>query len=166
MLIRALVILIICGISTHMATASPINNMQKIGSAKLEIFFFDIYYSELYSLTGKYSSDERPLALQIKYLRDIKADDLIERTQEEWEKLGILNEQTNAWVGQLKALWPDINKQDMLTIVVDQQGVSEFFFNDAPLGVIDDTEFGKSFLAIWLDENCSFPKLRKKLIGG
>lgn len=149
-----------------MTTASPINNMQKIGSAKLEIFFFDIYYSELFSPTGEYSANELPLALQIKYLRDIKASDLIERTLEEWEKLGMSNEQTNAWVVELKALWPDINKQDVLTIVVDQHGVSEFFFNDSSLGVIDDKEFGKSFLAIWLDENCSFPKLREKLIGG
>ena len=28
-----------------------------------------------------------------------------------------------------------------------------------------DITFGKSFLLIWLDENCSFPELRKKLIG-
>ncbi len=147
------------------AVASPIEDMKKVGSAKLEIFFFDIYYSELYSLSGTYNAGELPLALNIRYLRDIKANDLIQRTLEEWEKLGYASEKTEQWVAELTKLWPDIKKQDTLTLLVDDQGESQFFFNDDELGSLTDPKFGESFLAIWLDEKCSFPKLRKKLIG-
>ena len=42
---------------------------------------------------------------------------------------------------------------------------SEFFFNGKTIGKITDRTFGKSFLRIWLDENCSYPKVRNKLIG-
>lgn len=146
--------------------ASPIQDLQKVGSAKLEVFFFDIYYSELFSEDGQYQPGTYPLALQIKYLRDIKAKDLIERTDKEWKKLGYTDEQTNSWLHRLEEIWPDIKEDDMLTLRVEEGGTSVFYFNNDPIGEMDDDNFGKSFLAIWLDEDCSYPKLRKKLIGG
>ena len=39
--------------------ANPIADLSKVGSAKLEVFFFDIYFSTLYSKSGKYSEDEK-----------------------------------------------------------------------------------------------------------
>ncbi|MEP4891035.1 MAG: chalcone isomerase family protein [Aliiglaciecola sp.] len=146
--------------------ASPIAELTKVGSAKLEVFFFDIYFSTLYSKNGKYNEDERPLALQIKYLRAINSDDLLERTEQEWQKLGYASENVQSWLQTLDSIWPNIKKHDVLTLRVKPNGHSEFFFNDAPIGVIEDENFGPSFLAIWLDENCSYPKLRKQLIGG
>lgn len=146
--------------------ASPIQDLQRVGSAKLEVFFFDIYYSELFSENGNYQPNDYPLALQIKYLRDIKAKDLIERTDEEWKKLGFTREQTQSWLNTLEQIWPDIDKNDVLTLRVEENGSSAFYFNDKLIGEMDDKNFGQSFLAIWLDEECSFPKLRKKLIGG
>ncbi|WP_343860484.1 chalcone isomerase family protein [Aliiglaciecola litoralis] len=145
--------------------ANPIGNLQKVGSAKLEMYFFDIYYSELYSANGKYQPGQYPLALQIRYLRDIEAIDLIEKTAEEWQKLGFSRDKTAPWLVQLDTLWPDIKKHDVLTLVVNNGGSSEFYFNDKSIGKVEDTEFGAHFLDIWLDENASYPKLRKKLIG-
>ncbi|MDO6693953.1 chalcone isomerase family protein [Aliiglaciecola sp. 3_MG-2023] len=145
--------------------ANPIADLSKVGSAKLEVFFFDIYFSTLYSKSGKYSEDELPLALQIKYLRAIKSEDLLNRTKQEWQKLGFSSQDVENWLQTLDSIWPNINKHDVLTLKVGSNGHSEFFFNDAPIGVIEDQKFGPSFLAIWLDEKCSYPKLRKQLIG-
>ena len=145
--------------------ANPTNYLKKVGEAKLQILFWDIYTSELFSTSGQYQKDILPLALKIKYLRNIDAEDLIDKTLEEWLKLGITNEQAKPWLSQLKELWPNIKKSDELTLVVSQDFSSEFFFNGQSLGQLHDREFGPNFLRIWLDENCSYPKLRKKLIG-
>ncbi|NCP66221.1 MAG: hypothetical protein GW763_11215 [Paraglaciecola sp.] len=145
--------------------ASPVAELKKVGQAKLEVLFWDVYESELYSDDGQYQLDTYPLALKIHYLRNIQADDLVERTGEEWQKLGISKQQTAPWLTQLKTLWPDIKKGDELTIVVNNDRSSDFFFNNQSLATIDDRDFGPNFLRIWLDEKCSYPKLRQKLIG-
>ena len=104
-------------------------------------------------------------ALKIKYLRDIDAEDLIERTQDEWEKLGIKQVTFSQWIPLLTNIFPDIKKGDTLFLNVSENQQSEFFFNGKTIGKITDQTFGKSFLRIWLDENCSYPKVRNKLIG-
>ncbi|GAA6185633.1 MULTISPECIES: chalcone isomerase family protein [Alteromonadaceae] len=150
----------------NIVMANPITGLTKVGSAKLEVFFFDIYFSTLYSKNGEYAADNLPLALQIKYLRAIKSEDLLERTEQEWQKLGYSSQNIRNWLDELDSIWPNIKKNDVLTLKVNANGHSQFFFNDDLIGVIQDPKFGPSFLAIWLDENCSYPKLRKQLIGG
>lgn len=145
--------------------ASPIAELKKVGAAKLEIFFFDIYNSELYSVDGEYQDNRYPVALNINYLRNITAQDLVDRTEQEWIKLGYSAEQISPWLASVNSLWPDISKGDSLLLVVDEDLSSVFYFNGNILGKIENNSFGPSFLAIWLDENCSFPKLRKKLMG-
>lgn len=151
--------------STSAEAINPLHNLQKVGEAKLEFLFWDIYHSTLYSPDGSFAEDNYPLALHIEYLRDIEASDLVDRTADEWRKLGFEEKQFTPWLQSIGAMWPDIEKGDALTLVVSDDGQSAFYLNEAPLGVMTDSEFGPSFLAIWLDENCSYPKLRKKLIG-
>jgi hypothetical protein len=164
-IIQLFILSLIFSLTIGTAMANPINSLQKVGEAKLEILFWDIYTSELFSTTGQYQEDIFPVALKIKYLRNIDAEDLLDRTLSEWLKLGISEEQAKPWLTQLKGLWPNIKKSDELLLLVNSDKSSEFFFNDESLGQLDDSEFGPSFLRIWLDENCSYPKLRKMLIG-
>jgi hypothetical protein len=145
--------------------ADPLAGLQKVGEAKLQVLFWDVYDSSLYNQTGEYQAEIFPQALKINYLRDIDAIDLIDRTQDEWEKLGIEKEKFNLWIPLLTDIFPDIKKGDTLLLHVDENHQSEFFFNGKTIGKITDQTFGKSFLRIWLDENCSYPKVRKKLIG-
>ena len=148
-----------------MTLASPHQDLQKVGEAKLRVLFWDIYHSELYSASGEFVEGQYPIALKIEYLRDIKAKDLLERTVDEWEKLGVSETLYSRWVPQIEQIWPDINKGDALTLVVSEDGVSEFYFNEQSIGKLQDTAFGSAFLSIWLDENCSYPKVRNQLLG-
>lgn len=145
--------------------ANPLTSLTKVGEAKLEFLFWDIYSSELYTQSGEYSAKAYPIALKIHYLRDIKSADLVEKTQEEWEKLGFSQDETTHWIAILSDMWPNIKKGDELILKVEHSNSSTFFINNEVLGSIDDPNFGDSFLAIWLDEKCSFPALRRKLIG-
>ncbi len=145
--------------------AEPISELKKVGEAKLKILFWDVYNSTLYSQTGEYQAEQFPQALKIQYLRDIDAEDLIERTKDEWEKLGINQELFNQWIPLLTDIFPNIKKGDTLLLNVSENRQSELFFNGETIRKITDRTFGKSFLRIWLDENCSYPKVRNKLIG-
>ena len=145
--------------------ANPLDELKKVGEAKLQVLFWDVYNSSLYSQTGQYQSESFPQALKIDYLRNIDANDLIEKTQDEWEKLGIEKAKFSSWVPLLRDIFPDIKKGDTLLLNVNENQQSEFFFNGQTIGEINDQAFGKSFLRIWLDEKSSYPKVRNKLIG-
>jgi hypothetical protein len=145
--------------------ADPLSNLKKVGEAKLQVLFWDVYNSSLYSQTGQYQAENFPQALKIDYLRDIDSKDLIERTREEWKKLGIEKAEFSPWLPLLTDMFPDIKKGDTLMLNVDENQQSEFFFNGKKIGDITDQSFGKTFLRIWLDENCRYPKVRNKLIG-
>ena len=147
------------------SVANPLDDLKIVGEAKLKVLFWDVYNSSLYSKTGEYQVEQFPQALKINYLRDIDAEDLIERTQDEWEKLGIKQVTFSQWIPLLTNIFPDIKKGDTLLLSVNENQQSEFFFNGKTIGKITDQTFGKSFLRIWLDENCSYPKVRNKLIG-
>lgn len=143
----------------------PVSGLRKIGEAKLKVLFWDIYNSTLYNSTGEYIEGQYPLVLKIDYLRDVDAKDLIERAQDEWLKLGAKREMLTHWISLLSEMFPNIKKGDTLLLSVCEDQRSEFIFNGLSIGKISDQKFGASFLGIWLDEKCSFPSVRNKLIG-
>ena len=160
-LASALLVLFMSGL----VMATPLSDLKKVGEAKLKVLFWDVYNSSLYNQSGVYQAENFPQALKISYLRDIDAEDLIERTQDEWDKLGIKKVTFNQWIPLLTNIFTDIKKGDTLLLRVSENQQSEFFFNGKTIGKITDQTFGKNFLRIWLDKNCSYPKVRYKLIG-
>ncbi|ENQ8761493.1 hypothetical protein ACEQ72_001723, partial [Vibrio parahaemolyticus] len=65
---------------------------ETVGEAQLTWFVFDIYRSRLKAPNGQYlvSTDvsPHPFALEINYQRDISKQQLLEVTDEQWQKLG------------------------------------------------------------------------------
>ncbi|PKG81027.1 hypothetical protein CXF85_19895 [Colwellia sp. 75C3] len=138
-----------------------------IGETTFSFLFWDLYKSQLLTTSGKYpiEIEKDNLLLDINYLADISSDDLIERTIEQWQHLGITPEKYQDYLPELKAIWPNITDGDSLTLLI-HQGRSVFYFNQQYVGVINDAKFGQMFLAIWLSENTSEPSLRHELLGG
>lgn len=145
--------------------ANEIKELQKVGEAKLSFMFWDIYQSNLYTESGSYIKDTYPVALGIQYLRDIEGKDLLDRTEQEWQKLGLQQVTYAPWLASLEEIWPDITKNDELLLVVDRHRKSVFYHNGEEIGSLQDPAFGPGFLAIWLDEKASYPQLRKQLTG-
>ena len=140
--------------------------LQMVGQARLNVLFWPVYDSRLYSPDGRYAEGARPLRLEIQYLRDVEAQDLLEQTRKEWQRLGTGPAQQQQWLASLEQLWPDVSENDVLALVVDEQDRSTFLLNGKPLGTIDDPAFGGEFLAIWLSPETSRPELRLALLGG
>jgi hypothetical protein len=145
---------------------TPLNGqLEKVGEAKLEVLFWSIYRSRLYSPDGTYEPGVRPLRLEIEYLRDIRSEDLVKRTGEEWEQLGVTDPAWEEWLATLGTLWPDVGKNDVLAVELDQDSRATFFFNERRLGSIEDPDFGQRFVDIWLSPDTSRPQMRLALTG-
>ncbi len=140
-------------------------NFISIGQTTFTVLFWDIYTSQLFTTSGEYPlrDNNDHLLFDINYLTGIESEDLIKRTIEQWQHLGILKDKYQVYIPMLEGMWPDIEEGDNLSILIEQDR-SIFYFNKQYLGVIDDAKFGEMFLAIWLSEKTSQPSLRSELL--
>ncbi|GGP79870.1 chalcone isomerase family protein [Shewanella ulleungensis] len=149
---------------SNLTTSSDLA-MRQVGSASMSMMWFDIYSAKLYSSDGKYQANQLPLKLEIEYHRNIEAEDLIDATVDQWQHLGISAQKIDEYREQLAKAWPDVKEGDRLTFMVNTATQAEFLFNDKPYFKVSNMQFSADFLAIWLSENTSRPKLRQQLIG-
>jgi len=158
--VRILIILLLTVATGAMAQGGTQlkGQLEKVGEAKLEVLFWSIYRSRLYCPDGTYEPGVRPLRLEIEYLRDIRSEDLVKRTGEEWEQLGVTDPAREEWLATLRTLWPDVGKND-------QDSRATFFHNERRLGSIEDPDFGQRFVDIWLSPDTSRPQMRLALTG-
>jgi hypothetical protein len=163
----------VVGLSEIMTTSNW-QQWQTVGEAQLTWFIFDIYKSRLKTPDGQYqvSGDvsPHPFALEINYQRDISKEQLLDVTDEQWQKLGFTQAYRQQWISELNTMFPDIKKGDELTYLTDgkngqliyRQGGSKPY---QTIGYVKDERLNDAFLSIWLSPQTEFPKLRKQLIG-
>ncbi|EGQ7834088.1 chalcone isomerase family protein [Vibrio vulnificus] len=162
--------------SSHSQTGSAdIETWQQwltVGEARLSWFVFDIYDSKLVTPNGEFEVNAdvtpHPLALEIRYLRDISREDLLSATEEQWQKMGIAAKKP--WRDSLELIFPHIRKGDKLTYITDgEKGRLLINRHDSDkaevVGNVADQELNDAFLAIWLSPKTQYPSLRAKLIG-
>ncbi|MEZ8720189.1 chalcone isomerase family protein [Vibrio pomeroyi] len=147
-------------IFTASAKASAVDDLNKRGQGEMSYLFWTLYSAEFYTTP---TNSER--ALKLEYYRAIDSKDLVDATEDQWNKLGYSNNNIQRWLKPLYAMWPNVEAGSTLTIRVAEDNVSRFYFDEQPIGVIQDKQFGEAFLAIWLSENTSEPGLRKQLLG-
>lgn len=137
-----------------------------LGHATFSLLWWDIYDSTLMTTSGRFPIDNATdsLIFEILYLTDIAANDLIDKTIEQWEVVGIAPERYTRYLPELRALWPNIKDGDKLSLLLSK-AESHFYFNQKYLGQIAGEEFGSIFLQIWLSEKTSQPELKSKLLG-
>ena len=137
--------------------------LKLVGQGTMRWLWLDIYEALLWTPSGTYQAQQWPLSLELIYSRNISREQLLQSTEEEWQRQGI-NYQSQ-WLTQLNSIWPDINRRDKLLLKVNPKGQSQFFYNDHSIGHINDVEFSAAFTAIWLSNNTLQPSLRNQLIG-
>ncbi len=137
---------------------------QAVGNAKLTWGFWTIYDSQLRTPSGGYQADQPPLALVIHYHRNIKEQDLLNATDEQWEHLGFDASTRQQWLAQLEEIWPSVQKGDTLTFVLTANDAT-FYFNNQAIGTLHNRALSFAFINIWLSPNTAYPMLRNDLIG-
>ena len=151
--------------TTEATNPPPTAQLKMVGEGKMSYLFWDIYNLKLYTASGTYNGAIKDTALEFNYLRDIDSIDLVNETENQWRelRLDIHPEEAN-WLEQLKTLWPDITEGDQLLFYINDKGYSEFYYNQTYTGVIESVEFSDRFKQIWLSEDTTAPKVRKKLL--
>ncbi len=147
---------------------------QTVGEAQLTWFIFDVYKSTLKAPDGQYlvSSDVSPhaFALEINYQRDISKQQLLDVTDEQWQKLGFTQAYRQQWILELTDMFPNINKGDELTYLTDGK-TGQLIYRQSgskpyqTVGYVNDERLNDAFLSIWLSPQTEFPRLRQQLIG-
>lgn len=128
---------------------------------------WDIYDAQLRTPSGHYDSSDpyaADMALVIDYRRNISKKRLLEATDRQWQHLQVTPYNRTRWIRQLGLLWPAVHKGDRLVFMLTRSG-GEFYFGNQLLGRVNDPALARSFLAIWLSNDTSYPKLRRQLIG-
>ena len=148
-----------------LSLASLTEELQLVGEARLNVLFWSIYDSSLYTTTGRYFGVEPKLTLRIHYLRKIESSKLLDRTREEWEKHSIVEQDIETWLEKLASILPDVEKGETLTLQVEDNLSSSFYLNDELIDNVDDAAFTQAFLAIWLSDKSSYPKQQAQLVG-
>lgn len=146
-------------------SANPVQDLDKVGSAKLRVLLWNIYESALYTPSGDFEGIEPGLALEIEYKRNISKKSFIDYTREEWQKQSLYKDESELWLANLREIFPSVRKGDRLVLKVANSLTSEFYFNNEFIGEINNANFTNEFLAIWLSEQSSYPDLRNQLVG-
>ncbi|RUO25603.1 hypothetical protein CWE09_02410 [Aliidiomarina minuta] len=146
-------------------TPEVTQELTKIGSTRLRVMLFRVYDAELMTDSGRYPEAEQ-VALRLDYLRSIKADTLVDTTEDEWEKLGYsIGDNERQWLSELRDMWPDVKSGDCLVAYHENGAGIRFYSADGELGKIASNAFATQFFAIWLDENSSYRRNRDELLG-
>ncbi|GIU12174.1 MULTISPECIES: chalcone isomerase family protein [unclassified Shewanella] len=151
--------------NTNSSVEPDFDSFKEVGRGEMQWWWFALYRAKLLTLDGDYSQGEVPLVLDIEYYQDIPSKRLVEATLDQWQHLGVSEQNQQKWLAAIKSIWPDVNEGDKLTLRVQASGVSQFYFNGEPLAGQMPEGFSDDFLAIWLSESTSRPELRKQLLG-
>lgn len=150
------------------ASASVIDravpNAAVVGKGRLVKFFFNIYDLTLYAPKGQWAP-AAPYALQFHYLRDAKAEKIVQETIRQMRIQNIDDGVLRLWAVKMHDIFPDVRKDMILTVSYDMTGTSIFYVGDKVIGEISDASFTQAFFNIWLDEKTSEPTLRRQLLG-
>ena len=136
----------------------------QLGTGKLSIFFIDIYDIKLFSKTKVYSKN-KPFAIEINYLKDIKSSQIVDRSINEIKRISNSSrDELENYRSIFTSLFPDIYSGDQLIGIKTANNDGVFFYNKKPIGKIKDEKLVDKFFDIWLSEKTSHPELREKLL--
>ncbi len=136
-----------------------------IGSSELKFFGLKVYDISLWSENANFSYDKM-FAIQIKYKMNFSREDLVKRSISEIKKLHEISaSEEKSYLAQLTEIFNSVKKGDEKIAVFDpSQGVL-MFHNNQLTGKIFDLKLARFFVDIWLDENGSYPKITRKILG-
>lgn len=143
-------------------------NAKLIGQTRLSVWGFKIYDARLWSPPGLNAGNfaSQPLALELAYLRDFTAADIVERSLKEMRRsASVPATQAQQWTAEMLRVFPDVKAGDRV-VFLHRPGVSaSFWLNGRPVGEIADPEFARLFFGIWLSPQTSEPAMRLALLG-
>ena len=148
--------------------AGELPGAQLRGSGAMRFLGMRIYDARLWA-TAAINGDGagQPLALELVYARNIKADLIVSSSLREMQRLATFSaEQSARWTQAMTPLFPNVKPGDRITGIQRPGQSARFYFNGALRGEVTDAEFTRLFFGIWLSPRTSDPQLRQQLLNG
>ncbi len=140
-------------------------DISMVGTGRYSVFLWDIYDATLYAANSRWNSN-KPFALSLTYLRDIKGKQISKASIDRIRRQGVTNKnQLKSWANQMLQIFPDVTEGSSITGFVNRKRESVFFYEEDEIGRIRDPEFTRYFFNIWLGLDTEAPELREQLLG-
>ena len=137
----------------HAAKASPVSSAlpdaELRGEATLRFLGFPLYKARLFTPSGAPLDWSKDFALELTYLRDLTAYDLVEGTMREFERTG----GTLPVRAQLNQCFFDVRKGDRYTAVANGPNQLTFWRNDTRTCTLSHPQITARFMGIFLGDN-------------
>lgn len=127
-----------------------------------------VYDAALYTTDGHAAFDSqtlgRGICLQLRYLREIRADQLIEASDTSLANLDPPpDDALQAGIARIHAAYRDVKEGDRYTLCA--QGTRTWLMRDGTqVASLDQPGFGALYLGVWLGPHALSPKLREALL--
>ena len=156
---KLLLILFILG---NCAVASE---MKLIGQGTLKVLFFEVYDIRLLADSKPFSWKNK-FQLEFEYKREVKKETVIESSIKEMRRQSsFLDKDINKWQEYLEISIKPVQEGSQATVSWNPSGQITFHYQSSEPTTIEDENFARAFLNIWLGEETSQPKLRNQLLG-
>jgi Chalcone isomerase-like len=137
------------------------------GNHRFRHWGFHVYDAQLWVRKGFDSTRAmaHPLALSLVYARDIKAQDLIDRSLQEIERQASFSAaQSRQWSELMSQAFVDVRAGDRLTGIYSPTDRATLFHNGRATAEWRDAQFVPLFFGIWLSAQTSQPRMRNALL--
>ncbi|MCW9698244.1 hypothetical protein [Avibacterium sp. 20-129] len=134
-----------------------------VGNADYNWGPFQIYTLSLYSETGHYQENQRPLMLSFNFDKPVEGKSFAISLIKEINALKIEGD-TDNWLAELQKIFPDFSPNDVLSyIALPNKGY--FILNDTVLDKEFGDAFNRAFITSALSPKGSYSKILPQLIG-
>jgi hypothetical protein len=141
------------------------SEMKLIGQGTLKVLFFEVYNVRLLA-DSKAFSWKNKFQLEFEYKREVKKESVIESSIKEMRRQSnILDKDINQWQEYLEISIKPVQEGSQATVSWNPNGQITFHYQSSEPTTIEDENFARAFLNIWLGEETSQPKLRSQLLG-
>lgn len=136
---------------------------EMVGNADYNWGPFQIYTLSLYSETGTYEKNQRPLMLSFNFDKPVEGKSFAITLIKEIKSVKAEGD-TTQWLKELQKIFPDFSPKDVLSyIALPEKGY--FVLNDTVLDFEFDALFNQAFLASFLSPESSYTAIQPQLFG-
>ncbi len=136
-----------------------------IGKGTLKIFVWDVYDLTLLSESESFSSQNK-FVLEFDYKRKLKKDEVIKASIKEMRRqTGVTSANIAEWQKYLEQGIETVEQGAKAAIEWLPEGKIVFYYEAKVPIMINDEQFARSFINIWLGKETSDPGLREALLG-
>ena len=135
-----------------------------IGEGTLKVLMWEVYDLRLYTDGTAFSWQDK-FMLEFDYSRELKKESVIDASLNEFKlQPNVTDKDIKAWEVLLEQVIQPVQKGTKANVFWDPGGKIIFNYEGFQLSIIENEDFARAFLNIWLGEKTSRPKLRSQLL--